>query len=55
VIARTSAAAASSPLPELPGTDQDGTPDAAGQDVTGDADVEPFGVFDPLAQETGLW
>ena len=55
VIARTSAAAASSRLPELPGTGEDGTPEAgAGQDVTGDAGVEPFGVFDPLAQETGL-
>ena len=56
VIARTSAAAASSRLPELPGAGENGTPDpAAGQDVTADADVEPFGVFDPLAQETGLW
>ncbi len=55
VIARTSAAAASSRLPELPGTGEDGMSDAAAdQDVTGD-DVEPFGVFDPLAQETGLW
>ena len=56
VIARTSAAAASSRLPELPGAGENGTPDpAAGQDVTADADVEPFGVFGPLAQETGLW
>ena len=56
VIARTSAAAASSQLPELPGTGENGTPDrAAGQDVTADAGIEPFGVFDPLAQEKGLW
>jgi hypothetical protein len=56
VIARTSAAAASSRLPELPGTDQNGMPDpAADQDTGGDAGVEPFGVFDPLAQERGLW
>jgi len=56
VIARTSAAIASSQFPDLPGTGESDPPDpAAGQDVTGDADIEPFGVFDPLAQETGLW
>jgi transposase InsO family protein len=54
VIARTSAAAASSLLPGLPGPDPDDVPDAAEDDDAGAA-IEPFGVFDPLAHEKEPW
>ena len=53
VVARTSAAAASIPLPEPPATGAGEATAAEGED--GNADVEPFGVFDPLTQEKDLW
>ena len=55
VIARTSAAAASSRLPELPGPDGDSAPGSRDEDEADSAGVEPFGVFDPLAQEREPW
>ncbi len=55
VIARTSAAAASSRLPELPGPDGDSAPGSRDEDEADGAGVEPFGVFDPLAQEGEPW
>jgi len=51
VIARTSAAAAA--LAVLPGPGTDEAP--AGEDEAPSGSVEPFGVFDPLAQENGAW
>jgi hypothetical protein len=57
VIARTSAAASSSRLPELPGPDGDsapGSPDEDEDEADG-AGVEPFGVFDLLAREREPW
>jgi Mu transposase, C-terminal len=55
VIARTSAAAASSRLPELPGTEAEAEPGVHGEGGQGDGEVEPFGVFDPLAGEREPW
>ena len=55
VIARTSAAAASSRLPELPGPGEDSAPGSPDEDEADGAGVEPFGVFDPLAQEREPW
>jgi hypothetical protein len=53
VAARTSAAAASARLPVPAGPDTVGTTADGGEDdATG---VEPFGVFDPLAQEDDPW
>ena len=52
-VARTSAAAVTGRLPALPEPD---TGEAtASEDGDADADVEPFGVFDPLAQENDPW
>ena len=52
-VARTSAAAVAGRLPALPEPD---TGEAtASEDGDADADVEPFGVFDPLAQENDPW
>lgn len=53
VVARTNAAAASIPLPEPPAAGAGQTPTAEDEDEH--ADVEPFGVFDPLTQEKDLW
>jgi hypothetical protein len=55
VIARTSAAAASSRLPELPGTEAEAEPGVRSEGGQGDGEVEPFGVFDPLAGEREPW
>ena len=56
VAGRTAAAAAVTRLPGLPGT---GPEAGAGQDEGDrgpeDAPVEPFGVFDPLGDDSGLW
>jgi hypothetical protein len=54
VIARTSAAAASSLLRGLPSPDPDDVPAAAEDGDAGTA-IEPFGVFDPLAHEKEPW
>lgn len=57
IVARTAAAAASRPLPDLPGSgpgEPAGT-EEPGQDEAADGEIEPFGVFDPLADEKGLW
>jgi Mu transposase, C-terminal len=51
VVARTSAAAAAARLAALPRPDAGEAPAAA----DADADVEPFGVFDPLAQDNEPW
>lgn len=55
VIARTTAAAAAGRLPELPGTGTDAEPGIHGEGGPGDGEVEPFGVFDPLAEEREPW
>jgi hypothetical protein len=56
VAGRTAATAAVTRLPGLPGT---GPEAGAGQDEGDpgpeDAPVEPFGVFDPLGDDSGLW
>lgn len=54
MIARTSAAAASSRLLELPGTGTGPAPGSQDEDGQG-GEVEPFGVFDPLADEREPW
>ena len=53
-VARTSAAAATGRLPALPVPDASEAP-AAPEDEDAGADVEPFGVFDPLALEKDPW
>jgi transposase InsO family protein len=55
VIARTTSAAATGRLPELPGTETDAEPGIHGEGGQGDGEVEPFGVFDPLAEEREPW
>jgi hypothetical protein len=54
VIARTTAAPAPSQVPGLPPGpgEPSGPPAGGGED---DPDVEPFGVFNPLADETAAW
>ena len=54
VAGRTAAATAVTRLPGLPGT---GPEAGAGQDEGDpeDTPVEPFGVFDPLGDDSGLW
>ena len=53
IAARTAAAAAVAKLPGLPGSGPGAGP---GEDEPGtDPPVEPFGVFDPLGDDSGLW
>jgi len=52
VVARTSAAAAAGRLPALPEPDTGEATDPEDGDADG---VEPFGVFDPLAQDNDPW
>jgi hypothetical protein len=50
-MARTSAAAAALAVLTGPGAEEE----PAGEDEVPSGDVEPFGVFDPLAQDNGAW
>jgi Mu transposase, C-terminal len=52
VAGRTAAAAAVTRLPGLPGADPETGRD---EDEPEDTPVEPFGVFDPLNDDSGLW
>jgi hypothetical protein len=52
VAGRTAAAAAVTRLPGLPGADPETSREA---DEPEDTPVEPFGVFDPLNDDSGLW
>jgi transposase InsO family protein len=52
VAARTAAAAAVTRLPGLPGANPETSRDEGEPE---DSPVEPFGVFDPLGDESGLW
>lgn len=59
VIARTAAATVAGRLAGLPGTEPGAATDCdgSGEDAPepDDAQIEPFGVFDPLASDTALW
>jgi transposase InsO family protein len=57
VVARTTAAASAGRLPELPGGSPAlaAGPDGPDDDAAEAGQIEPFGVFDPLADDTALW